>query len=77
MHKIRTDQLVINAGMTAKGEPRPTSYPVDVWADENTATNNIFNGEGVPQGGQPRSDGTVPPREPDSRQSFPDATFKP
>jgi hypothetical protein len=34
MKKIRTDQININAGVTNKGEPRPTSYPVDVWADD-------------------------------------------
>ena len=76
MRKIRTDQLNINAGMTAKGEPRPTSYPVDVWAPDN-ATDQIFRGTGVAQGGQPRGDGTVPAREPDSQRSYPDSTFRP
>jgi hypothetical protein len=63
MKPIRTDKITINAGMTAKGEPRPTTYPVDVYDPSGLDNDHMFSGviPGVAQGNQPQAQPTTPP----------------
>jgi hypothetical protein len=76
---IRKDTLTINAGVTKKGEPRPTTYPVEVHDCSGIDQDHVFSGQidnvspGPGAGSRARQDVQQPP----DTIRYPDSTFRP